>query len=113
MNWYAFSLPSRFSWVRRSRSSCWYDPWNLRTVAASSLKCVRPLSASSATNVLRYWLAILIASTLLGFGACAGAFGSIAMFLFSHRECRGRARSLAADTQNVYLSCKLSQVFAL
>ena len=49
MNWYAFSFPSRFSCVRRSRSSCWYDPWNLRTVAASSLKCEVPLTTSSAT----------------------------------------------------------------
>ena len=30
MNWKAFSLPSFLSAPRRSRSSCWYEPWNLR-----------------------------------------------------------------------------------
>ena len=46
-------------------------------MAASSVKCDEPFSSSSATNVFRYWLASLIASTLLGFAAPPGLVGSI------------------------------------
>src|SRR5260370_124375 len=45
-------------------------------VAASSEKCDEPLSTSSATNVLRDWLASLIASTLLGFALPPGVVES-------------------------------------
>src|SRR6202035_3146535 len=44
---WCLSRPSFRASLRRSRSSCWYTPWNLRMTSASSLKTAVSSSTSS------------------------------------------------------------------
>ena len=76
MNWYAFSFPSLLELGAQVAVVLLVRAVELEDRSPRPrVKCDGPLSSSSATNVLRYSLAILIASTLLGFGLFAQPSG--------------------------------------